>query len=193
MASSRFPHPSTGRYLFRHLEGPLAGLKIVVVGAGPLGVTAALELAAQGATVIMLAATPFGEAIGYINAAGLVEPVATADRDTTRLFLRGLAFYAWVHTDPLWATRRRSVVFMSDDLETLRQPWITALPSARPAPEGRMPHDAPGFAVMFDSFVIQPNLAIQALSREPDRLEVTVDSQHFAFKSCAEAVTRATA
>lgn len=160
---------------FERLErGALSGRRGVVFGAGPLGLFTALALARNGAQVSIVSADRVEDGIGFVNAAGLYEPVASADPRAARYLLRGLSFCEWAHHDDAWGIEPRRVLFLSEDEAKVEQEWMVQLSSYRRATAeeiaGRRPYGA-----IFDTFVLQPNIAIRALKRELAALAVQIE------------------
>lgn len=169
---------------------PLEGLHGVVYGAGPLGLFTAFSLAANGATITIAAADPIKRGIGFVNAAGLFEPVASADPRGPRFLMSGIAFCEWAQPDPSWGIEPRRVLFLSEDEAKVEQAWMVQLSSYRRATADELGRRRP-FGACFDTYVLQPNIAITAVERELRRLgidgpkSVTVTSAAAAAKSAA--------
>jgi glycine/D-amino acid oxidase-like deaminating enzyme len=145
-------------------NGPLVAKNVMVYGAGPLGLYAALALSSNGASVTLAADAPIEKGTGFMHAAGLHEPVATSDPRAARWFAEGVEFAAQAVDDPAWAITPRKVLLMSDHEELTRQDWIAQVPN-RPATAEEL-NARRGYGVWFDTYVIQPDLALQAFERE---------------------------
>ncbi len=151
-------------------DGALAGLKVTIIGRGPLGLFTALALAQNGALVQVHAAAPLSQGLGFVNAAGLIEPVATLEPRSPRWTRDTLTFCEWAAPDPLWGLVRRSVLFLSDDEDATKQPWMSPM-NWRAAKESEL-CGGRAHGAWFDTFVIQPDLAIPAIQRECKNLGV---------------------
>jgi glycine/D-amino acid oxidase-like deaminating enzyme len=151
----------------------LSGRHGVVFGAGPLGLFTALALARNGAQVSIVSADRIENGIGFVNAAGLYEPVASADPRAAQYLLRGMSFCEWARHDGAWGIEPRRVLFLSEDEAKVEQQWMVQLSSYKRATAeeiaGRRPYGA-----IFDTYVLQPNIAIDAIQRELAALGVHV-------------------
>ncbi|HEX5928722.1 MAG TPA: FAD-dependent oxidoreductase [Solirubrobacterales bacterium] len=150
--------------------GPLAGLRVTIIGRGPLGLVTAFALAQNGATVQVLAADPLEAGVGFKNAAGLIEPVATRDNRAARWTMDTLDFLEWATPDPAWGVIARKVLFLSDDPAAVDQGWMASMGRRDATPEelrGRRAHGA-----WFDTYVVQPDLAAVGIRRESMNLDV---------------------
>lgn len=145
-------------------NGPLVAKNVMVYGAGPLGLHAALALSSNGASVALAADAPLEKSTGVVHAAGLHEPVATSDPRAARWFAEGVELAAQAVDDPAWAITPRKVLLMSDHEELTRQDWISQVPN-RAATAAEL-NGRREYGVWFDTFVIQPDLAMQAFERE---------------------------
>ncbi len=145
-------------------DGPFAKRRVCVVGRGPLGIFAALALAQNGAVVTMVGPEPTGSGVGFENAAGLIEPVATEDPRAAMWMREMVEFCRWAESDDSWGMIRRRVLFMSDDPLTVNSDWISEMDST-PASEGDL-RGVRGHGAWFETYVIQPDLALKAIRRE---------------------------
>ena len=165
------------RRSFERVESEaLSGRNGVAFRAGPLGLFTALGLARNGARVTIVSADHIESGIGFVNAAGLYEPVASADPRAAPYLLRGLSFCEWAQPDASWGIEPRRVLFLSEDQAKVEQEWMVQLSSYRPATAediaGRRPYGA-----TFDTYVLQPSIAIHAIKRELAALGVRVASR----------------
>ena len=151
--------------------GSLAGLGGFVFGAGPLGLFTAFALARNGADVTIAAADPIDRGIGFVNAAGLIEPVASADPRAPSFLMSALQFCAWAQPDPEWGIEPRRVLFLSDNEEKVEQEWMVQLPSYRRATADEIGGKRP-YGSWFETFVLQPNITITAVQRELRQLGI---------------------
>jgi glycine/D-amino acid oxidase-like deaminating enzyme len=155
-------------------EGALAGLHGLVVGAGPLGLASALALAQNGAKITLRHPHPLGHGVGFENAAGLIEPVATEDQRAERWTSDTDEFCRWAADDDVWGVEQRRVLLLSDDPSAVRGGWLDCL-EAVPAPDSDLVGGR-AFGCWFQSHVIQPDLALQAIQRELSALGISRDS-----------------
>jgi len=144
---------------------PLAGLHGVVYGAGPIGLFTAFALIRNGATVELLSADPIEQGVGFVNAAGLIEPVASSDPRAAKFLMSALDFCAWAQPDPAWGIEPRRVLFLSDNEAKVRQDWMLQLPGYRRATADELVGGRP-YGSWFETYVLQPNIAIDAVHRE---------------------------
>jgi glycine/D-amino acid oxidase-like deaminating enzyme len=170
--------------------GSLEGLRGWVYGAGPLGLFTSFALAYNGAGVTLAAADPIERGIGFHNAAGLFEPVASDDSRGPGWLQAGMAFCEWAHRDDAWGIEPRRVLFLADDEARVTQNWMVDLPSYRRATaqeiDGRRKYGA-----WFDTYVIQPDIAIDAVRRELRRLKI-IGPKTIKVNSASMAASKAT-
>lgn len=133
------------------MQQGLAGTRVAVVGAGPIGLHTSAELTAKGANVTVLRAGPLVHPnhVGVAAAAaGLIEPVATAREDdglVEELFLAALP--VWMTADPALGVDRRRVRFHAGSQGV--PSWVRHMPRAQ--------HDADG-SWTFLSAVVTPQI-----------------------------------
>jgi hypothetical protein len=113
---------------------------------------------------------PIEEGVGFRVAAGLIEPVASADARAPRWTKDTLDFLEWAAADPAWGALRRRVLFLSDDIEATRQDWMDPM-GRRDAEEDEL-RGGRAHGAWFDTFVIQPDLTIEAIKRECVSLDI---------------------
>ena len=150
---------------------PLEGLHGFVYGAGPLGLFTAYALARNGARVTIAASSPIERGTGFVNAAGLIEPVASADPRVSEFLMSGLRFCQWAQPDPAWGIEPRRVLFLSDDDEKVAQNWMLELPSYRRATADEI-NGRRTYGAWFETYVLQPNIALTAVQRELRHLRI---------------------
>jgi glycine/D-amino acid oxidase-like deaminating enzyme len=141
----------------------------------------ALSLAQNGAAVQVVGADPILEGVGFKNAAGLMEPVATADGRAGRWTGDSIEFCDWAAADPAWGLVPRRVLFLSDDPDATNQDWIVSMGRREASPEdlqGRRAHGA-----WFETYVLQPDRAVAAFKRESRNLNVVGLTQEAAIGS----------
>lgn len=146
-------------------DTPLSGLRGFVYGAGPLGLFTALALARNGAEVTLGAANPIERGVGFANAPGLIQPIASADRRIVEFAHSALRFCEWARPDPAWGVEVRRVLFLSDSEAKVEQEWMTKLPSYRRAAADELGDRRP-YGACFDAYVLQPDIALGAFDRE---------------------------
>lgn len=159
------------RMIGRPSNGPLTGRTVVVYGAGPLGLMTTLVLARNGADVVLVSNVAISHGIGFVNAAGLFEPVASADPRQTDWLASGLEFAQWAKTDPAWGVEPRRVLFLSDEAALVEQDWMLALDGYRLADDRELAGRR-RFGAWFETVVLQPDIALHAFERELTSLGV---------------------
>src|SRR6185312_10433714 len=162
------------RTLPKAKEAPLAGLRGLVVGAGPLGLVTALALAQNGAEITHRHAERLGDGVGFENAAGLIEPVATEDERAGRWTAETDEFCRWALEDDDWGITPRRVLLLSDDPSAVSGGWLDNLRATEAPSQDLVGGRAHG--CWFDSHVIQPDLAMRAFKRELNALPIAPGS-----------------